>query len=308
MQILNSLKQISSSEKIGVLVGNFDGVHLGHQFLIQRFRDKCTELDLKSCILTFVPHPYFIFNPTAKSYLVSSYEEKRAYLTQQKLDYCIELTFDRDFSTMTPDQFLLKNIFVHNGLEAVFAGYDFGFGASKSGNYLLIKKYCDERGIYSEQGERYELSGAPVSSTIIRNHLRQGEIQDVNNKLGRPYQVSGRVIKGAGRGKLIGFPTANLDFDLQKIIPCTGVYITKIEIGGMLYQSITNVGKNPTFNSGETIHVETHVFSFNREIYGEVVVLTFLEKIRSEIKFKDVNELVAQIEKDCVVAKKYHQC
>jgi len=179
-------------------------------------------------VLTFVPHPYFIFNPTAKSYLITSYEEKRGLLSAQGLDYCVELTFDRDFSTLTPEQFLLKNIFIHHGLKAIFAGYDFGFGAGKSGNFQMIKKLSDERNIYSEQGVRFELNNQPVSSTVVRAHLRCGEILQVNAKLGHPYQVSGRVIKGAGRGKLIGFPTANLDYDIQKIIPSTGVYITKI--------------------------------------------------------------------------------
>jgi riboflavin kinase/FMN adenylyltransferase len=308
MQIIKSLQQISSTEKIGVLIGNFDGLHLGHQFLIQRFRDKCLSLGLKSCVVTFVPHPYFIFNPTAKSYLISSYEEKRSLLSEQGLDYCVELTFDRDFSTLTPEQFLLQNIFIHHGLKAIFAGFDFGFGAGKSGTFQLIKKLSDERNIYSEQGLRFELNSQPVSSTIVRDHLKNGLISVVNTKLGRPYQVSGRVIKGAGRGKLIGFPTANLDYDMQKIIPSTGVYITKIEVAGMLYQSITNIGKNPTFNMGDIIHVETHIFSFNRDIYGEVVKLTFCEKIRDEIKFKDVNELIRQIERDCVRAKEFHQC
>jgi riboflavin kinase/FMN adenylyltransferase len=308
MQIVNSLQQISSSEKIGVLIGNFDGVHLGHQHLIQKFQAKCQAEGLKSCIVTFMPHPFFIFNPTAISYLISSYEEKRKLLADQNLDYCVEITFDRDFSTLTAEDFLLKNVFIHSGLSVVFAGYDFGFGSGKNGNYELIKKFCQQRKIYSEQGGRYELNGEGVSSTVIRNHLKAGEIEAVNSKLGRTFQVSGRVIKGAGRGKLIGFPTANLDFDVQKIIPATGVYITNIEINHMRYQSITNIGRNPTFEQSKNIHVETHVFSFNRDIYGETVNLFFWEKIRDEVKFKDVNDLIKQIEVDCFKAKEFHRC
>lgn len=306
MQIFNSITDLPLNHDIGLTIGNFDGVHLGHQKLLQTINDTCQKQGLIMVVMTFVPHPLTILR-NQESFLLNTYEERRELLKAAGVKYLIEIAFNRDFSTLSPSSFLDDYILSSSLVKQLFLGYDFAFGANKKGDHDFVKEYMKGRGIQvAIQGEEKKDLEA-YSSGLARDYLKRGETLEAASVLGRPFYCSGRIIKGAGRGKQIGFPTANLEIDSARLIPQRGVYSTVTTYKGADYISITNVGHNPTFNDGQKVHVETNIFDFDSDIYGEVVKVTFLEKIRDERKFSSVNDLIDQIKKDVQVRRDLHK-
>jgi riboflavin kinase/FMN adenylyltransferase len=295
MQIIKTLSEVKK-ERIGLTIGNFDGLHLGHQQLISEVKKRCLADNLKTAVMTFVPHPLVVLQAKT-GFLLNTYEEKRELFKSQGVDYLIEINFNRDFSTQSAESFINDIVLGSGNIGHLFLGYDFTFGANKSGDYELARSLC--------AGQRVEvtsldglLSGEePISSTAIREALSAGKIESAHKLLGRNYSLSGRIIKGAGRGKLIGFPTANLSYDPVRLVPAKGVYSTLTHVSDMVFKSVTNIGVNPTFD-GTDLSVETHILDFDRDIYGEKISVEFLLRLRDEQKFSDVNELIDQIKKD----------
>ena len=301
---INELQEIYSEDKVQVTIGNFDGVHKGHREFLLRISDDCKKTKSKFVVITFVPHPVHILNAQT-GFLINSYTERRELLAQCGVDYLLEVDFTRDFSTLSPESFLQKFLFTYRGIDKVYLGHDFAFGANKSGDYKLAKILCEKENINLILQDEFLLNNHSVSSSIVRSAISSGEIERANSLLGRPYFLSGRVIKGQGRGKQIGFPTANIDYGNELIIPSRGVFITKTNIHDMIYNSVTNIGMNPTFNLGQAIHIETHLLDFTRDIYGEEMRVSFFKKIRDEKKFSSVNDLITQIDKDVQAAKEF---
>lgn len=301
---INDLKLLYSEDKIQVTIGNFDGVHLGHREFLSRISQDCKKNKCKFVVITFVPHPVQILKAQS-GFLINTFSERRELLSMCEVDYLLEVDFTRDFSTLLPEEFLEKYVFSFVGIDKIYLGHDFVFGANKSGNYNLAKKLCEKVNISLVLQDEFRLDKGEVSSSIVRAAISKGQMESVISLLGRPYFLSGRVIKGQGRGKQIGFPTANLGYGKELIIPEAGVYITQTNIHGMTYNSVTNIGINPTFNVGMELNVETHLLDFNRDIYGEEMRVSFLKKIRDEKKFSSVNDLVAQIETDVCTTKSY---
>lgn len=297
MQVLKSLNELPSDLDFGLTIGNFDGVHKGHQGLIEEIKRKCHQRNLALVLVTFVPHPLVILR-NEKSFLLNDYKERRQLLDQLGIEYLVELSFTRDFSTLGPREFLDQHILVNPRVKFFFLGYDFAFGANKAGDHEFVKKYCSDRNIEVEIQEKKEANLGTFSSSLARKFLLEGEPLKAEKILGRPFFLSGRVIKGAGRGKQIGFPTANIELDFNRLIPQKGVYATKCSFRCCNYLSITNVGYNPTFNNGEQLNVETNIFDFGEDIYGEEIKVSFFNKIRDEKKFNSVNDLIEQISKD----------
>lgn len=302
---IEDLKNILAEDKVFLTIGNFDGVHLGHQDFLNYIKNESQASHAKFVVITFVPHPSFVLQPKT-NFLLNTYNERRDLLERLGVDVLLELDFTRDFSTQSPISFLNDFVFSIAGLKKVFLGHDFHFGANKEGNYALAKTIANTRNIEIILHSEFKLKNDKVSSSQVREHLKAGDVENANGKLGREFFLSGRVIKGQGRGKQIGFPTANLGYDKDIIIPAKGVYATKTNINGMVYESVTNIGHNPTFNTGYDIHVETHILGFNRDIYGENIVVSFYKKLRDEKKFSSVNELVTQIDLDVDQVKKYY--
>ena len=238
-------------------------------------------------------------------FLINTYVERRQLLKEIGVEYIFELYFKRDFSNLSPADFLAKNLFSCEKVKKIFLGHDFHFGANKSGNFELAKKEALKNNVELLLYSEFKIQTLPVSSTAIRVEISSGNLLNANRMLGRSFFISGHVIKGQGRGRQIGFPTANIGYSKDIVIPSKGVYVTKTLLNNMLYESITNVGVNPTFNSGYEIHIETHLLDFSRDIYGDEIQVQFVEKIRDEKKFSSVNELVKQIEMDLLLAKKY---
>ncbi|MDO9182668.1 MAG: bifunctional riboflavin kinase/FAD synthetase [Bacteriovorax sp.] len=299
---INDLKTVYSEDKIQVTIGNFDGVHLGHKEFLSRISLDCKQQKCKFVVITFVPHPVQILKAQS-SFLINTFLERRELLAQCGVDYLLEVDFTRDFSTLLPEEFLSKFVFSFPSIDKVYLGHDFVFGANKSGNYKLAKNLCEKENIKLILQDEFLLNNNSVSSSVVRTAILNGEIEKVSTYLGRAYFLSGRVIKGQGRGKQIGFPTANIEFGKELIVPARGVYITRTTIHDMTYNSVTNIGINPTFNMGIEINIETHLLDFNRDIYGEEMRVSFLKKIRDEKKFTSVNELIAQIDNDVLAAK-----
>jgi riboflavin kinase/FMN adenylyltransferase len=307
MIILNNISDIHkhiTNEDVNVTIGNFDGVHLGHKNFINYIKSECLNKNRKLLVITFVPHPSFVLK-AKPNFLINTYQERRELLKELGVDYLLEINFTRDFSTLTPQEFLNKYIFCIQNIKKLFLGFDFQFGANKTGNFDLAKAESEKNGVDLVLHSEFKTPLSTVSSTVIRSKIESGNVDEINALLGREYFLTGRVIKGMGRGKQIGFPTANLGYDKDLIIPARGVYITKSILSGMAYESVTNVGVNPTFNTGYEIHVETHILGFSRDIYGEELKVCFLSTLRNEKKFSSVNELVSQIEEDVLKAKTY---
>lgn len=301
---LDDLKSLYSEEKIEVTIGNFDGVHLGHREFLSRIHQDCKQIKAKFVVITFVPHPVQILKAQT-GFLINTFVERRELLAQCGVDYLLEIDFTRDFSTLLPEDFLEKYVFSFSGIEKIYLGHDFVFGANKSGNYKLAKSLCEEKKVSLILQDEFRLDNHAISSSVVRSSISTGEMEKVNSLLGRPYFLSGRVIKGQGRGKQIGFPTANMDYDKELMIPAKGVYITQTTIHEMTYNSVTNIGINPTFNMGQIVNIETHLLDFNRDIYGEEMRVSFLKKLRDEKKFLSVNDLISQINSDVESVKKY---
>ncbi len=297
MQVINSLKDLPSSNSYALTIGNFDGVHLGHQKLLKCLLEESQKKKRELVVITFVPHPLTILR-NLKGFLINSYEERCELLEALGVKYVVELNFTRDFSTLSPEKFMDDFVLQNDRVEALYLGYDFAFGANKKGNHEFVKDHCKDRSIEVHIQEKFIEGEKTYSSTLVRNQLNTGKTLEAINSLGRPFYLKGRVIKGAGRGHQIGFPTANIPLDFERIAPEVGVYATRCTFRKGSYISITNVGYNPTFKDEKELNIETNVFDFDGDLYGEEIKVEFFQKIRDEKKFSSVNELIDQIKKD----------
>ncbi len=310
MKILNNLSEIPRSDlneypPIGLTIGNFDGVHVGHRQLLKKIRKFCHDKQHLFVVVTFVPHPHKILHPDKDHFLLNSYEQRRTLLRDLGVDILVEMNFTRDFSTLSPQDFLSKYLLSYPNLKDFYLGYDFAFGANKEGGHDLVSSICKPYGVDIEIQPKFEFHGKIVSSSLIREKLSSGRIDEVESLLQRPFHLEGVVVKGEGRGKKIGFPTANIQVSRDLIVPQKGVYVTRTIYNDMTYNSVTNIGNNPTFKDSPQIHIETHMLDFDTDIYGEVLDIQFLHKLRDEKKFPTVNDLIIQIKHDVTEAKSY---
>lgn len=310
MKIFTSADELLkvSEKKVALTIGNFDGVHLGHQYLLKKILAECEANDHQLAVMSFVPHPHEILFPEKKHFLLNDYDDRRIFLKELGIPFFIEQGFNRDFSTLKPEEFLEKYLLIKKGKKGFskfYLGQDFAFGAQKSGDFEFVKNYCKDLSIEVELLDLYKEADLKVSSSRVREELIDGNVDKAEDLLGRPYFFKGTVIKGDGRGKTLGFPTANIIPDRKRIYPSRGVYITSTVFKGGTYHSITNVGVKPTFGDKDEVNIETNIFDFDQDIYGEVIEVHFHKLLRGEIKFSSVNHLIEQIGKDILTAKEY---
>ncbi len=304
IKTISELNEIHNETKAQITIGNFDGVHRGHREFLSIIKDDCKKSRSKFLVITFVPHPVQILKAQS-GFLINTFSERRELLSECGVDYLFEIDFTRDFSTLGPQEFLEKFVFVFAGIEKLYLGHDFAFGANKSGNYNVAKDLCDKHSVHLVLQDEFQMGTDSISSSIVRSEITGGNMEKAQSLLGRKYFLSGRVIKGEGRGRQIGFPTANLGYDKELIVPQRGVYITQTTFKDLTYNSVTNIGFNPTFNSGTQINIETHLLDFSRDIYGEEVRVSFIKKLREEKKFSSVNDLINQIDQDVNSARTF---
>jgi riboflavin kinase / FMN adenylyltransferase len=309
MRTVNRITDIvgpgGETPSLALTLGNFDGVHRGHQTLLRSLKDTTRPKGLALGAITFSPHPRKILNPGAAGFLICSEDQRRRWLAEAGVDWLVEIPFTRDLSTLSADEFLARYIFTYTNLKEIHLGWDFAFGAHKSAGATEVKAACSARAIRVEICPRYTVGASHVSSTRIRESLSQGDVRSVKELLGRPFSLEGLVVKGEGRGRRLGVPTANMKLDPDLLLPARGVYVSECSSRGMLYRSVTNVGFNPTFKDSQVPVVETHILDFDGDIYGEVIEVHFLERLRDERKFLSVDALVEQIRTDVESSRAY---
>ncbi len=306
MKVYKGVAEVHEAPKNAVVtIGNFDGVHVGHQELVKRVCAHAVKIMGTAVAITFRPHPHIVLRPTEAPLLLTTYEEKAELLTHYGIQQVIEEPFSREFSNITPDQFV--NQFLVHKLEAkaLYLGYDFAFGKERSGSVETLQRLAAARGLDIEVVAPRKVRDLPVSSSLIRKSLEQGSIDFVNECLGRPFSLRGLVWRGEGRGRTIGVPTANLQTENRKY-PRVGVYATRTKWRGSWYLSISNIGYNPTFKgdgSDLPLKIETHLFDFSADMYGDEIEVEFHAFLRPEQKFSGVEALVAQMQLDFANAR-----
>ncbi len=285
-----------------VTIGNFDGVHSGHQQLFSRVVEKARKRGGTSIAITFDPHPLQILLPGGIK-LISTCEQKIELIEMAGIDILLIVPFSEEYAKTTADHFVADLLVKRLGTQELVIGYDYAFGKGRSGNIDFIKKQGKILGFSVDVVEAHYEQNQLVSSSRIRQLVIEGRMADARFLLGRYYQIRGTVQVGKQRGgKEVGFPTANLKLEEEDLVPKRGVYVTQVICDGKWYGGILNIGYNPTFGE-EQLVVETHIFDFNRDIYGRPIKLNLLKFLRSEKKFSGVKELSEQIVKDVVIAK-----
>lgn len=291
------------SPAIALTFGNFDGVHLGHQTLLRELKKKATAKNQALAVITFNPHPRKILQSQAERFLLCSYVQRRKWLADVGVDHLIEIPFTRDFSTLSAAAFLDDHVLTYKSIESIYLGWDFAFGSNKEGNAEFVKEHCRSRGVQVAVCPAYPVGELKVSSSIVRDNLQQGKMEITRQLLGRCFALDGIVVRGEGRGRKIGIPTANLQLDPDIIIPQKGVYVSESACRGLVYRSVTNIGHNPTFEADKALTVETHLIDYAGDLYGENLEIRFLSRLRDERRFPTVNDLIAQLHQDIKIGR-----
>lgn len=283
-------------------VGNFDGVHLGHQRIFEKVKESSRKFKCNSLVITFDPHPSTVLYP-ARSFSMLTREEKKLRLIEEYgLDGVLTIPFTLSFAEKGPLSFV-EEILHPLRIRELYVGHDFSFGSGRSGNVKTLVKEGEILGFKVYEIPEVTIDGNNIRSSNIRKLIAEGDVVTAEKLLGRLYSVSGRVIKGGGRGVKLGFPTANLG-EVSETPPGPGVYAAKVLLEGKEYGSATHVGIIPTFDV-DVPGIESHIFDFDRKIVGSEIEVHFMKKIRDTVKFESVDELIAQIDKDCKDVRSY---
>lgn len=303
MQIIRGVRNVHEKPvKPVVTLGNFDGVHIGHQAIFKRVKERAKEIGGTSVVYTFDPHPLKILAPEQSPNLLCTFKKKMELIAAYGIEMTVLADFTRAFAAMHPRDFASK---IMNGLsmDTVVVGHDYSFGQHKAGGIDYLKKMGAELGFRVEVVEPVSVSGMRVSSSLVRSLIGSGDVAEAAKLLNRSYSIAGRVVSGYKRGKAIGFPTANLDTPYE-VIPAVGVYAVFVCVRSCKapLDGVVNIGYNPTFNRDDFI-VETHLFDCKDDIYGQEIEVYFVERLRDERRFDSVEELQEQIRADIGKAK-----
>jgi len=283
-------------------IGEFDGVHLGHQEVIKRAVATAGRLSIPASVMTFHPHPKEVLGQQKYAELLTPIEFKKSVLSQMGVDTMYLVAFNSDLMKVSPEQFV-EQMLIPMKVNTVIVGFDFTFGYRGAGTPDTLCELAKGR-FAVEIIRPYHQDGVKVSSTLVREHLNEARVEKANALLDRPYTVNGTVVTGDGRGSTIGFPTANIQLSESFVIPALGVYAVKVTVDGETYNAVMNVGKKPTFvDNLDRPTLEAHLFDFSRKIYGSPVTVQFVSYIRPERKFGSVDELIAQIRRDADQAR-----
>jgi riboflavin kinase / FMN adenylyltransferase len=281
-----------------VTVGSFDGMHLGHQAVLKEIADRAAAAGRASVLVTFEPHPLEVVNPQAAPPLLTTGPERGEFLAQTALDYVVLLRFDQRMAGLSPEEFVKSVLLERCQVRELVIGHDHGFGRGRSGSVETLRRLGAEHGFEVDVVDPVDLGDQHVSSSRIRRAVAGGDLETARRMLGRPYQVSGRVEPGEGRGRQIGVPTINLsDIPPQKLLPPDGVYAVRVEWRGGRGGGMMNQGPRPTFQDGRR-WLEVHLFDFDGDLYGEWVRVEWIERLRDVQRFASVDALRNQMERD----------
>ena len=285
-----------------IAIGNFDGLHLGHQKVIKEAKQKAKKNRIPFGVMTFEPVPVMFFNNKIKNHRINSLEQKKTQLKKLKLDFLIIVKFNKNFSTQSAEEFIKNIIFKKTKCKYLYVSKNFNFGFKRQGNIKTLKKFEKKYNFKNIVTKPFKRGNTIISSTLLRNKIRLGKIDEVNKLLNRNWSISGKVIKGQRRGRKIGFPTCNLKLH-DYIVPKLGVYAVKVKSKNFYKNGIANIGYRPTFN-GQNLLLETNIFGINKNLYNKVISVYFKKFIRSEKKFRNLKQLKKQIKLDLKKAKK----
>ncbi|MGL5718315.1 MAG: bifunctional riboflavin kinase/FAD synthetase [Paraclostridium sp.] len=304
MTVIKSLNEINDIENSIVTIGNFDGIHKGHIKLIKKAVNYAKKKEYKSVVFTFENHPMKYFRSNSIKNILTN-DEKIGILESMGVDIIVMIPFN-EYMTRISAQSFVKNILVDKlHCRKAIVGHDFKFAKNKEGNGRILKKIGESYNMEVEVIKPIKIKDTRISSTIVRTLIENGDVSKVKEFLGRNYSIEGEVIHARKIGRTIGFPTANILVDVNLIIPKNGIYAVKVHLGSRQLYGATNIGYNPTVN-GQSLSIETNILDFDEDIYGEIIKIEFLERIRDEKKFDSLNDLKDQLSKDVnFVCKKY---
>lgn len=300
MKVYRDLKEFTKLDNAVVSTGTFDGVHNGHKIILQRLCKTAEQTGGESVLITFDPHPRLVLNPTGNTdlKLLTTVEEKIALLEAQGIQHLLIIPFTPEFA-QTSGEAYIKDILVRTiGVKKLVIGYDHRFGKGRGGSFKELVEMAPTYGFEVEEIPAVEIDDSAISSTKIRKAIAAGDMEGANEKLGYPYALSGRVVKGHQLGRTIQFPTANIEpEDSLKLIPAIGVYAATVELNNKEYYAMVNIGVRPTFG-GNKLKIETHIINFEEDIYHKTICIRFRSRIRPEIKFASADDLKIQLQKD----------
>jgi riboflavin kinase / FMN adenylyltransferase len=299
MRIYEGIEDFRQVRNPVVTIGTFDGVHLGHQKILNRIRAIADEIGGETVMITFWPHPRLILYPNEHNLrLLTTFEEKAKLLREFGIDHLLTIPFTRDFSELTSEEFIQNILIDKIQTRKLVIGYDHRFGRNREGSFEYLKENIGRYHFELEEISREDVDHVGVSSTKIRQALEAGEVHVANEFLGRPYELNGIIIKGQQLGRSIGFPTANIHIPHDyKLIPCDGAYAVTIDIEGESHLGMLNIGNRPTVN-GSSQTIEAHLFDFNGDLYDKRVSVHLKSYLRPEIKFSGLESLQNQLAKD----------
>ncbi|MCH7678650.1 bifunctional riboflavin kinase/FAD synthetase [candidate division KSB1 bacterium] len=300
MEIFRDIANVKRLENAVLTVGTFDGLHLGHQFIVEKLKNRAEFLNAQTTLVTFNPHPQIVLKSPDKPDLkiLTTVDEKIEILRTFDIDRLLVIEFTHEFSKTTPVEFVKKVLYETVGFKEMVTGHDHAFGKDRQGDFETLKKLAQELEFSVTELGPFKIEEDLVSSTKIRTLLLGGDIKSANKLLGRNYFVNGKIVGGEGRGRDLNFPTANIELDSRdKLIPGDGVYAVYAFLGSKKVAGMMNIGVRPTFVSGARV-MEVNLFDFHETIYGKKMKIEFVERIRDEKKFSGPDELVAQLKKD----------
>ena len=306
MKIYNDNTEIDNKLPSVVTIGTFDGIHAGHQHLFNVLKKTSEKLGMRNFLVTFRPHPRTVVSKEYEIRLLTVYEEKIKIFKELNLDNLFVINFTSEFASIEYSRFIREFIVDKLNAKHIVIGYDHKFGKNRDGDLTKLKELGEKYNFEVTPVGAVEIDGEVISSSKIRNLLAEGDINKAAEFLGRNYSITGRVVRGYGRGRTLGIPTANLVCEGElKMLPKSGVYVILSKLPEKKFFGILNIGFRPTFGDEKDISVEAHFFNFTGDLYGQEIEIEFLERIRDEMKFKTVEELKNRIESDRKTAEKF---